>query len=238
MTPAALPSAVVARPRYSASRRQPGFDPRLEPISEKVRSGQRLSPEDGLLLYETSDIWTVCSLADGVRRRMHGDIAYYNVNRHLNYSNICALSCKFCAFYRKKDQDGAYEHSLEDIRAEAIKAAESGATEIHIVGGLHPWLPFDYYTDMMRTIRQAAPPQHIKAFTAVEIVHLARISKRGRDGYEGIKSVLRDLKESGWDRFRAAARKCSTIACTMKRTRERSEPARGWMCTGPRTRLA
>ena len=176
---------------------RPGCDPRLFSIVEKVNARQRLSFEEGLLLYETPDVWTVCSLADQVRRRLHGDIAYYNVNRHLNYSNVCALSCKFCAFYRKKDQNGAYEHSLEEIRAEAMKASESGATEIHIVGGLHPWLEFSYYTDMMRTIRAAAPQLHIKAFTAVEIVHLARISKRGRDGYQGIKTVLQELKDAG-----------------------------------------
>ena len=189
-----MPATLAAPPK----RNKPGFDARLEPIIEKINSQQRLTLDDGLLLYETPDIWTVCGLADSVRRRLHGDIAYYNINRHLNYSNICALSCKFCSFYRKKkDESGAYEHSLEDIRAEAIRAAESGATEIHIVGGLHPWLPFDYYTDMMRVIRDAAPQLHIKAFTAVEIVHLARISKRGRDGYEGIKSVLRDLINAG-----------------------------------------
>ncbi len=182
----------------SAIRHQlPGVDSRLEPIIDKVHQGVRLSIEDGLLLYETPDIWTVCSLADYVRRRLHGDIAYYNVNRHLNYSNVCALSCKFCAFYRKKDQNGAYEHSLDEIREEAHKASEAGATEIHIVGGLHPWLPFDYYTDMLRAIRETAPQLHIKAFTAVEIVHLVRISKRGRDGFDGIKAVLRDLIEAG-----------------------------------------
>src|SRR5262245_12360938 len=176
----------------------PGTDSRLAPIADKVHAGQRLSFEDGLLLYQTPDIWTLCSLADSVRRRLHGDIAYYNVNRHLNYSNICALSCKFCSFYRKKkDESGAYEHSLDDIRAEALKAVAGGATEIHSSGGLHPWLPLSYYTDMMGVIRDAAPSLHIKAFTAVEIVHLARISKRGRDGYEGIKSVLRDLIEAG-----------------------------------------
>jgi aminodeoxyfutalosine synthase len=190
-------SSVLAASTHTPQITPPGFDPQLEPIIDKVDSGQRLSFDDGLLLYETRDIWSVCSLADKVRRRLHGDIAYYNVNRHLNYSNICALSCKFCAFYRKKDQDGAYEHSIEDIGREAAQAVASGATEIHIVGGLHPWLPFSYYTDMMRTIRTSAPQLHIKAFTAVEIVHLARISKRGRDGYEGLKSVLRDLKDAG-----------------------------------------
>ncbi len=177
--------------------RLPGFDARLEPIIAKVHGGERLSRDDGLLLCESPDIWTICALADHVRRRLHGDIAYYNVNRHLNYSNVCALSCKFCAFYRKKDQDGAYEHSIEQVREEARKARDAGATEIHIVGGLHPWLPFEYYTDMMRTIRQESPAIHIKAFTAVEIVHLARISKRGKEGPEGIRAVLSDLKEAG-----------------------------------------
>lgn len=178
---------------------QRGSDPRLEPIARKVCEGERLSLEDGMLLYETPDIWTVCALADSVRRRLHGDVAYYNINRHLNYSNICALSCKFCAFYRKKDEDGAYEYSLDQIREEASKAWANGtgATEMHIVGGLHPWLKFDYYTDMLRAIREVAPSLHIKAFTAVEIVHLAKISKRGREGYEGIKSVLRDLIDAG-----------------------------------------
>jgi len=185
------------RAEIDALPESPGFDDRLRPIVEKVRAGERLSREDGLLLYETPDIWTVCSLADFTRRRMHGDVAYYNINRHLNYSNICALSCKFCSFYRKKDQSGAYEYSIDQIKEEAASAREAGATEIHIVGGLHPWLKFDYYLDMCRAIREAAPNLHIKALTAVEIVHLARISGRGRQGYEGIKAVLSDLKDAG-----------------------------------------
>ncbi len=174
-----------------------GRDARLEAISRRVERGERLGVEDGLELYRTADLWTVCGLADLVRRRLHGDAAYYNVNRHLNYSNVCALSCTFCSFFRKKGQDGAYEHSIEEIAQEAVKAAGAGATEIHIVGGLHPWLPFEYYTDMLRAIRAAAPGLHIKAFTAVEIVHLARISGRGARRYEGIKEVLRDLVDAG-----------------------------------------
>ena len=172
-------------------------DTDLDSIVEKVIQQERLSKEDGVKLYETPDLWTVCSLADLVRRRLHGEVTYYNINRHINYSNVCALSCKFCDFYRKKDQEGAYEHSIDDIRNEAVLALESGATEIHIVGGLHPWLPFDYYTDMLRTIGEVAPEIHIKAFTAVEIVHLARITKRGRDGIAGISSVLEDLIDCG-----------------------------------------
>ncbi|MCZ6837012.1 MAG: radical SAM protein [Planctomycetota bacterium] len=180
-----------------ALQRRPNFDPRLLDIADKVRDGVRLSFEDGMTLYETPDIWTLGGMAHEVRMRMHGEIAYYNVNRHINYSNVCALSCTFCAFYRKKDQEGAYEFSIEQIKEEAIKAASGGATELHIVGGLHPWLPFDYYTDMMLAIREVAPQLHIKAFTAVEIVHLARISKRGKDGVEGYRAVLSELKEAG-----------------------------------------
>ncbi|MHC4274107.1 MAG: radical SAM protein [Planctomycetota bacterium] len=113
------------------------------------------------------------------------------------HSNVCALSCTFCSFYRKAGQRGAYEYSLEEIREAAAEAEEAGATEIHIVGGLHPRLPFDYYTGMLNAIRDAAPRLHIKALTAVEIVHLARISGRGGQKYEGIKAVLRDLMQAG-----------------------------------------
>ncbi len=172
-------------------------DPGLEPIAEKVLEGRRLSLEDGAVLYATPDVHAVCRLADLIRRRMHGRVAYYNVNRHVNYSNVCALSCSFCAFHRKRGQDGAYEMSVDEVRDAAVEAQNAGATELHVVGGLHPWLPFEHYTSMLSTIRDAAPRLHLKAFTAVEIVHLQRISKRGKDGYEGIKAVLRDLRDAG-----------------------------------------
>ncbi|MHC4909790.1 MAG: radical SAM protein [Planctomycetota bacterium] len=181
----------------SASRPPVPSDPALVGIVEKVLRGERLSAADGCTLYETSDIWTVCALADLVRRRLHGDVAWYNVNRHLNYSNVCALSCTFCSFHRKRGDDGAYEHTIDDVRNEARAAVEAGASEMHIVGGLHPYLPFEYYTDMLEAIREEAPELHIKAFTAVEIVHLARITRRWKDRYEGIKSVLSDLIEAG-----------------------------------------
>lgn len=170
-------------------------DRALQKIAEKMQAGIRLDAEDGLVLLRTHDIWTLGELANEVRERLHGKAAYYNINRHLNYTNLCALSCKFCAFYRKKDdpRGGVYEHSIEDVVAEAKKAAAAGATEMHIVGGLHPYLPFTYYTDMLRAIREATPKLHIKAFTAVEVVHLARIDKRGRD----IAGVLSDLKDAG-----------------------------------------
>lgn len=175
----------------------PGFDPRLAPIVDRVRDGTRLSREDGRLLFSTPDVHSVCALADIVRDRLHGDVGYYNVNRHINYSNLCALSCRFCAFHRKRGQDGAYEMTIDEIRAEALKAADAGATELHIVGGLHPWLPFQWYLDLLSTLRDAVPQVHLKAFTAVEIVHLTRIAKRGGEGYDGIRSVLSDLRDAG-----------------------------------------
>ncbi|RMH27997.1 MAG: radical SAM protein [Planctomycetota bacterium] len=179
--------------------RAPGADPRLEPIRAKVLAGKRLSLDDGAVLYGTTDIWGVIALADFVRRRMHGDVAYYNINKHLNYSNVCALSCKFCEFYRKKGDDGAYTRDLDYIKDEAKKAVELGATEMHIVGGLNPYLPFEYYTDMLRAIHEVAPGLHLKAFTAVELVHLARIAKvyKRDDPQSGVRWVLQRLMEAG-----------------------------------------
>ncbi|MEN1704669.1 MAG: radical SAM protein [Planctomycetota bacterium] len=181
----------------------PGADPRLEPIRAKVLAGERLTLEDGDLLYTTPDIWGVVELADLVRNRLNPGVGYYNINRHFNYSNVCALSCKFCEFYRKKGQDGAYTRDMDDIAREAEIACDNGATEIHIVGGLQPYLPWDYYPEMLRTMRSVAErkgvPLHLKAFTAVEIVHLAKIAKRYKrsDRQAGIRSVLAELKEAG-----------------------------------------
>lgn len=195
--------SVIQAPDIDSTRPAPteptSPDAALGRIGEKIDDGVRLSIEDGLALAESPDIWGVCALADRVRRRMHGDLAYFNINRHLNYSNVCALSCAFCDFYRKRGEDGAYEYSIDEIRTEAVKAVESGATEMHIVGGLHPYLPFSYYTDMLSAIRAAAPRLHIKAFTAVEIVHLAKLAKqfKGADRKAGIRWVLEQLREAG-----------------------------------------
>ncbi|QYK47190.1 MAG: radical SAM protein [Phycisphaeraceae bacterium] len=187
-------------------------DPRFDHIRAKVERGERLSLDDGDLLFTTRDIWSVCELADLVRRRLHGDVAYYNINRHLNYSNVCALSCKFCEFYAKAGDAKAYTRDMDYVREEVRKAVESGATEMHSVGGLHPQLPFSYYTDLVSTIRDEAKNQgsdlHVKAFTAVEVVHLARIAKMykgasapGEEGRaarrEGIRWVLTELKNAG-----------------------------------------
>ena len=166
-------------------------DPALLPIREKILAGAWLSAADGDALYASGDVYGIGRLAHHVRTAMHGDVAYYNRNRHVNYTNVCALSCKFCSFYRKRGEAGAYEMPAEQVIATAVQAAETGATEVHIVGGLHPWLKFDYYLDVLRGIRAAAPGLHVKAFTAIEIVHLSRISG------QTIRQTLAALKDAG-----------------------------------------
>ena len=178
-------------------------DARLEAIRERALAGRRLSLDEGMVLYETPDVWGVVQIAHEVRTQLHGDRAFYNINRHFNYTNVCALSCKFCGFYRKRGDEGAYERGMDDVVAETHRAIESGATEMHIVGGLSPYLPWDYYPEMMRTIKRTAAGAgtdlHIKAFTAVEVVHLARIAKKYKrdDRQAGIRWVLSELKEAG-----------------------------------------
>jgi aminodeoxyfutalosine synthase len=166
-------------------------DPTLQPIADKILAGEELSQLDGESLYASRDIHGIGRLANVVRTRLHGDKAFFNRNRHINYTNVCALSCKFCSFYRKRGEEGAYEMPVEQVIATAQKAADAGATEVHIVGGLHPWLKFDYYLDMLRGVREACPRLHIKAFTAIEIIHFTRIARMS------IAEVLTALKEAG-----------------------------------------
>ncbi len=177
------------------------MDDALLPITEKLDAGRRLDADDGATLFDTPDFWGLGELANRVRRAKHGDVAYYNVNQHLNYSNVCLLSCKFCEFQRKPGQAGAYEFGIEEIAQKGRDAQARGATEMHIVGGLHPKLPFDYYLDLLRTLKAEAPRLHLKAFTAVEVVHLARVSKRAlrQDFAGGVRSVLVELRDAGLD---------------------------------------
>lgn len=162
----------------------------LEEIAAKVTDGQRLTIAEGEKLFACPDATAVGSLAHLVRTRLNGDKAYYVVNRHINYSNICVNGCRFCAFSRKKGDPLSFELSEEQI-LEKVRANDNGLTEIHVVGGCHPELPFSYFEGLIGRIRELKPGAIIKAFTAVEIAHFAK--------NEGISvaEVLSRLKAAG-----------------------------------------
>lgn len=174
----------------------PITDSTLHPIYEKVQADERLSFEDGVRLYESPDINGVGYLANIVRERQNGNFAYYNFNQHIDYSNVCILHarCHFCAFARKDIKtDGAWEMSVDEFLDKAMYSIDHGCTEIHSVGGLHPKLPFEYYLDMLRGLKERMPQVHLKFFTAVEIHHFSRIFKMS------IEEVLIALREAGLD---------------------------------------
>ncbi|MEJ2182517.1 MAG: aminofutalosine synthase MqnE [Nitrospirota bacterium] len=161
----------------------------MEKIREKVLSGGRLTGEDALVLFESPDIFTLGSLAAGAARRRNGNRAFYVRNVHVNPTNICVNRCRFCAFSRSRDEEGAYELSIPEVLAR-IEAAMP-VSEVHIVGGLHPDWPFEHYLHMLQSIRRAFPSLHIKAFTAAEVDYMHRISGLSLD------AVLLGLRESG-----------------------------------------
>ena len=144
-------------------------DPRLNPIAEKVFARERLSFDDAVTLYRSPDILAIGWLANHVRERMHGNVAYFNVNRHINPTNVCVAACRLCAFGRKKDAPGAYTMALEEAFQTAASGYSEAITEFHIVGGLHPDLPFQYYLDLISGLKERFPQVHLKALTMVEI---------------------------------------------------------------------
>ena len=149
----------------------------LADLAEKVEAGTRLEIEDALRLYRTPDLNALGRLAALATERKVGQRASYIVNRYINYSNYCILSCQFCSFARKKRDGDGFELSIEEMETKAREALALGITELHIVGGLHPSLPFSYYTDMLRALKSVDSGLQLKCFTAVEIYHLARKSK-------------------------------------------------------------
>ena len=152
-------------------------DPRLAPIHHKVMAGKRLDADDALALYRTGDILAVGWMANSVRERMHGDKTYFNVNRHINPTNVCVAACRLCAFGRKKDTPGAYTMALEEAFETAASGYTEAVTEFHIVGGLHPDLPFQYFLDLCSGLKQRFPQVHLKAFTMVEVAYLVEASE-------------------------------------------------------------
>src|SRR5579885_992453 len=168
-------------------------DQRLIPIREKVEAGQRLSPEDGITLFRTHDILALGYLANLVRERLHGDLTYFNVNRHINPTDVCVASCRLCAFGKGVRRPKAYTMSREEVWHRAGEGWSEAVTEFHIVGGLHPELTLDWYCQMLRGLKERFPQVHLKAFTMVEIAYLARRTKLP------VREVLIRLRDAGMD---------------------------------------
>ena len=163
----------------------------LQDIRQKVVAGERLTPDDGLRLFRTRDLNALAALADFANRRRNGLRASYILNRYINYSNYCILSCQFCAFSRKKRDNDGFQLTEEQMVAKAREALSVGITELHIVGGLHPSLPFSYYTGFLKALKAVDPSLQLKCFTAVEILHLAWLAKKS------VRDTLLELKEAG-----------------------------------------
>lgn len=162
-------------------------------IYRKVDQGERLSFEDGMRLYTTPNLNAVGHMANIVRERLHGARTYYVRNQHINYTNICNKFCKFCSFYAKKGGPAPYQMSLDEVKMRLSWHADMPLTEIHMVGGINPRLPYQYYLDLIRVVKEARPGVHVKAFTAVEIVEIAR------QGKVTVDQALADLIEAGLD---------------------------------------
>lgn len=168
-------------------------DPGVLAISSKIFAGERLTFEDGVALYRSGDFLAVGWLANYVREKIHGDIAYFNVNRHINPTNVCVAACRLCAFGRRKDSVGAYTMALDEVWRTAASGYTEAVTEFHVVGGLHPDLPFQYFLDLIAGLKERFPQVHIKAFTMVEVAYLAKRAKLS------IGETLLKMKQAGVD---------------------------------------
>src|SRR5438874_9806413 len=164
----------------------------LRPIAEKIEAQERISDADALALYESSELNALGMMANVVRKRKNGNYASYIHNRYINYSNICILSCQFCAFAAKKRDPHAFEYAIEEIIRVVKEAIPLGITEVHMVGGLHPTLKKEWYLDLLDELRALDPDLHIKAFTAIEVRHLAQRIFR-----LPIREMLELLREHG-----------------------------------------
>ena len=166
----------------------------LRPIHDKVLAGVRISDEDGLTLYQSTDLNAIGAMADVVRERKNGNVATYLLNRYINYSNVCLLNCQFCAFAAKKRDAHAFEKPISEIVANVRAALGQGITEVHMVGGLHPSLKAEWYLELLRSMKALDPKLHLKCFTAVEMRHLSkRVFKLP------LAETMQILREAGLD---------------------------------------
>ena len=207
----------------------------LRDLYDKVAAGERISEEDAIRLFESKDLNALGTIAELVRQRKNGDRASYILNRYINYSNYCILSCQFCAFARKKRDADGFQYTVEEIVQKAREAIQQGITELHIVGGLHPSLPFTYYIDLLKALRALDPRPQLKCFTAIEILHLAWLARKS------VPETLTELKAAGLDSltgggaeiFRPEIR--STIARGKESAEEYLDVHRTWHRMGGRS---
>ena len=165
----------------------------LQPIGDALAAGARLSLDDGRLLFAHPDLNAVGALANAVREARHGDRTTFIANRHLNYTNKCAYRCMFCAFRRDGDEPDTVVMDMDFVRAKLRRDFPAGVTEVHVVGGINPDLPFDYYTDLLATIKRERPDLHIKGFTMIELDHMAEVAG------QPVEWVIARLREAGLD---------------------------------------
>ncbi len=199
-------------------------------IEAKIAAAERLSAAEGQFLFSPqADLHAVGQLADEVRRRKNGAAAYYNINAHLNPTNVCVYRCPLCAFSCDPGDAKAYLMSEEQILACGQEAVDAGCTELHLVGGLHPAQPLDWHVDIVRLLHEAHPRLHLKAFTAVEIDWFSRLAQRP------VAAVLEELVAAGLGSLPGGARKSSPRKCGDKSVRARSTRRRGWPSIGPPT---
>ncbi len=207
----------------------------LAPVARKVLAGERLSFEDGVALFRTRDFLGLGRLANHVREERHGNAAFYNVNRYLNPTNLCWVDCALCAWAKKVNEPGGYEFAIEECVEEAGRGYSEAVTEFHIVGGLHPTWPYDYYTGLLRALKERFPAVHLKAFTMVEIDWIAHVGGRT------VAEAIRDLRDAGMDSCPGGGaeifeRKVRDVICKNKISGERwLEIARECHAQGIRT---
>jgi aminodeoxyfutalosine synthase len=165
----------------------------LKDIYEKVSAGERINEAEALRLFESRDLNALGAIADLARQRKVGDAATYILNRYINYSNYCILSCQFCSFARKRRDGDGFELGIDQVVEKAREALKMGITELHIVGGLHPSLPFSFYTEMLRALKALSGRLQLKCFTAIEILHLSWLARKS------VEATLQELKDAGLD---------------------------------------
>jgi aminodeoxyfutalosine synthase len=165
----------------------------LQPLYDDIASGRRITPAEALTLYRDGDLLTLAKLANARREKIHGDKTYFIKNKHIDYSNVCAIACKFCAFARKEGEEGGFELTIGQILEKISESISEGIREVHIVGGFHPKYPWEFYLDMCRSIKRDFPQIHIKAFTAGEIRYFAKKFRKSE------KEVLQELMAAGLD---------------------------------------